>query len=59
MWLNGMALGRIWDVGPQSALYAPAPFLVEGVNEVVVFDLEGKAGGSVRGLDHPMLGPTK
>jgi beta-galactosidase len=56
LWLNGRALGRIWNVGPQKALYAPGPWLVKGKNEVVVFDLAGKMGASVRGLDKPVLG---
>ncbi len=59
LWLNGKALGRIWNVGPQKALYAPGPWLVKGKNEVVVFDLEGKSGRSLRGVDKPMLGGTK
>ena len=56
LWLNGFALGRIWNVGPQKALYAAGPLLVKGTNEVVVFDAQGKAGRRVRGLDKPVLG---
>jgi beta-galactosidase len=60
LWLNGHALGRIWNIGPQKTLYAPAPWMVTGSNEVIVFDLQGKMGAAVRGLDRPMLGaPTK
>ncbi|MCU1323294.1 MAG: glycoside hydrolase family 35 [Acidobacteriaceae bacterium] len=59
VWLNGTALGRVWDVGPQKTLYAPGPMLRQGANEVVVFDLEGKVGGSVVGLDRPDLGAIK
>lgn len=55
LWLNGAALGRIWDVGPQKTLYAPGPWVKVGKNEVVVFDLRGKVGAAVRGLDHPVL----
>ena len=55
LWLNGTALGRIWNIGPQRTLYAPGPWLVKGNNEVVVFDLEGKAGRTLRGVDAPML----
>jgi beta-galactosidase len=55
LWLNGVALGRIWDVGPQKTLYTPGPWLKVGKNEVVVFDLRGKMGATVRGLDHPVL----
>jgi beta-galactosidase len=56
LWLNGRALGRIWNIGPQKTLYAPGPWLVKGQNEVVVFDTEGAMGRSVRGLDKPVLG---
>jgi beta-galactosidase len=59
LWLNGTALGRVWDIGPQKTLYAPGPMLRQGANEVVVFDLEGKVGGSVVGLDRPDLGAIK
>jgi len=55
LWLNGRALGRIWNVGPQQTLYAPGPWLKNGKNEVVVFDLDGKSGASVRGLESPVL----
>lgn len=59
LWLNGRALGRIWNVGPQKTLYAPAPFLNKGRNEAIVFDAQGKMGGTLRGLDRPDLGPVK
>jgi beta-galactosidase len=55
LWLNDRALGRIWNVGPQQALYAPGPWLEKGRNEIVVFDLEGKSGASVQGLTAPRL----
>src|SRR6185437_11738949 len=59
LWLNGRALGRIWNIGPQRTLYAPAPWLKKGRNEIVVFDVRGKSGGSVRGLDRSILdGPV-
>jgi beta-galactosidase len=51
LWLNGHNLGRFWNIGPQRSLYAPAPWLRDGVNEVVVFDLfERKSRPRVRGL---------
>jgi beta-galactosidase len=55
LWLNGIALGRIWNVGPQKTLYAPGPWLAKGKNVVVVFDLQGKTRAAVRGLDKPVL----
>ena len=58
VWLNGRALGRFWNIGPQKALYVPAPWLKPGKNEVVVFDLDGKPGQKIEGLDHPNLHAT-
>ena len=55
VWINGKPLGRFWHIGPQKALYLPGPWLKEGLNEVVVFDLEGKPGRQMQGLDHPVL----
>ena len=56
--LNGHALGRIWNIGPQKTLYAPEPWLMSGRNEIVVFDLQGKMEAVVRGLEKPVLGGT-
>ena len=55
LWLNGHALGRIWNIGPQQTLYAPGPWLRNGTNELIVLDLQGQSGRSVRGLDKPLL----
>ncbi|MEQ7215871.1 beta-galactosidase family protein [Enterococcus asini] len=40
--VNGFNLGRFWEVGPQKRLYVPGPVLKEGVNEVIVFESDGK-----------------
>jgi len=39
VWVNGRNLGRYWEIGPQKRLYCPAPFLRQGANEIVIFDL--------------------
>ncbi len=39
IWINGHALGRFWNIGPQVTLYVPGPWLKKGRNEVVVFDM--------------------
>ncbi|MCE4342673.1 glycoside hydrolase family 35 protein [Xanthomonas hortorum] len=49
-WANGVNLGRHWAIGPQRALYFPAPFQRKGDNTVVVFDLDSTAKPGVRGL---------
>jgi beta-galactosidase len=55
VWLNGQPLGRVWNIGPQKTLYVPAPWLHQGVNEVVIFDLAGSSGRTLVGRDQPML----
>ncbi|QGZ59134.1 beta-galactosidase [Paraburkholderia acidiphila] len=39
VWVNGHNLGRYWRIGPQQRLYCPAPWLKQGENEVLIFDL--------------------
>ncbi|HEY4379103.1 MAG TPA: beta-galactosidase family protein [Acidobacteriaceae bacterium] len=56
VWVNGHALGRFWKVGPQKTLYVPGPWLKQGANEVVVFDMDGAPGRSIEGMTKPNLG---
>ncbi len=39
IWINGHALGRFWNIGPQRTLYVPAPWLKVGKNDVLIFDM--------------------
>jgi beta-galactosidase len=55
VWVNGHPLGRIWSIGPQKTLYLPAPWLKQGDNDVIVFDLDSAAGRSIGGLSAPVL----
>ena len=54
VWINGHALGRFWNAGPQQTLYVPAPWLKEGGNEVIIFTL-GSHNLRLRGLHEPVL----
>jgi beta-galactosidase len=60
LWINGHALGRFWNIGPQDTLYVPGPWLKKGRNEVIVFELKPGHGPAVlSGLTSPILdGPT-
>jgi beta-galactosidase len=58
VWINGRPLGRAWNIGPQKALYLPAPWLHSGQNDIIVFDLNSNARPTLRGLDHPVLNAT-
>jgi beta-galactosidase len=58
VWVNGHNLGRYWSVGPQQALFVPAPWLEAGENEVIVLDLHSGgertlAGGKTQIWDLP------
>ena len=39
LWINGHNLGRYWDIGPQKRLFCPQTWLMEGLNEILIFDL--------------------
>ena len=52
VWVNGHNLGRYWDVGPQTRLYCPAPWLRAGQNDVVVFDFQRTAPAPIEGVSH-------
>jgi beta-galactosidase len=56
LWVNGHAMGRFWKIGPQKTLYVPGPWLKQGANEVIVFDVDGKPGATLQGLTMPVLG---
>jgi len=60
LWINRRCLGRFWNIGPQGTLFVPAPWLLEGMNEVMVFDLFTPiATPKLAGLTQPVLnGPT-
>ncbi|HUV70416.1 MAG TPA: beta-galactosidase family protein [Terracidiphilus sp.] len=55
VWVNGHPLGRIWNIGPQQTHYLPAPWLKQGANDVIVFDLEGAPGRTIEGKSAPIL----
>jgi beta-galactosidase len=55
VWVNGHALGRFWDLGPQQTLYVPAPWLKNGSNEIIVFAQNTPKQQAVRGLKTPVL----
>ncbi len=43
-WLNGRALGRYWEIGPQHSLYVPHSWLGT-VNRLAIFDEGGHRPG--------------
>ena len=56
VYVNGHAIGRFWNIGPQQTLYVPGCWLKKGVNEIIVLDVVGPAAEPVCfGQDKPEL----
>ncbi|MGW5636213.1 glycoside hydrolase family 35 protein [Streptomyces sp. NPDC003832] len=58
-WVNGFALGRYWNRGPQRTLYVPAPALRPGTNELILLELHGTTTARALLTDTADLGPEK
>ena len=55
--INGINIGRYFNTaGPQKTLYVPAPFLVSGKNEIIVFESDEVTSPTVEFTDTPDLG---
>jgi beta-galactosidase len=55
VWVNGHALGRFWNIGPQQTLYLPAPWLRQGKNEIAIFGLSSPKSRTLRGVRSAVL----
>ena len=55
VWVNGHAIGRFWEIGPQQTLYMPGCWLKKGRNEIIVLDLKGPQKAIISGLSKPIL----
>ncbi|ANH80100.1 hypothetical protein A8C56_03065 [Niabella ginsenosidivorans] len=55
VWINGICLGRYWNIGPTQTMYLPGCWLKNGKNEIVVFDVFGVEKPKLQGLEKPVL----
>lgn len=55
VWVNGKAMGRFWEIGPQQTLFMPGCWLKKGKNEIIVLDLKGPEKAAIKGLKTPIL----
>ncbi|MEN8661202.1 MAG: beta-galactosidase [Lentimonas sp.] len=56
VWVNGINLGRFWDIGPQYTLYMPGCWMKEGANEVIVMDIEPTGHHTIKGVTEMIYG---
>ncbi|MBC2593676.1 beta-galactosidase [Ruficoccus amylovorans] len=54
VWVNGVNLGRFWDIGPQKTLYLPGPWMRKGENEIIVMDIEPTGKTTISGVTEPI-----
>lgn len=55
VWVNGHAMGRFWEIGPQQTLFMPGCWLKKGKNEIIVLDNKGPEKASIKGIRKPIL----
>jgi beta-galactosidase len=55
VWLNGICLGRFWNIGPSQTAYAPGCWMRPGENEIVILDYTGPRNAQIGGLEKPIL----
>ncbi len=55
VWVNGKAMGRFWEIGPQQTLFMPGCWLKKGKNEIIVLDLLGPKEATISGIKEPIL----
>lgn len=54
IFVNGVNLGRYWNLGPIQYLYCPKEFLCEEKNDIVIFETEGKKIQELHFSDKPI-----
>ncbi|GAB6008750.1 beta-galactosidase [Dysgonomonas reticulitermitis] len=59
VWINGYAIGRFWEIGPQQTLYMPGCWLKEDENEIIVLDMAAPSQPVTKGLRRPILDMLK
>lgn len=55
VWINGHAIGRYWEIGPQQTLYMPGCWLKKGKNEIIILDMASPEKAETEGLRKPIL----
>lgn len=55
VYVNGHAIGRFWEIGPQQTLYVPGAWLKKGENEIIVYDIVGPKSAEIFGTKTPEL----
>ena len=57
--VNGVNIGRFWNVGPTLSLYIPHSLLKEGHNRIIIFETEGEYEESINLVKQPTFKTIK
>ena len=57
--VNGVNIGRFWNVGPTLSLYIPHSLLKEGHNRIIIFETEGEYEESINLVNKPTFKTIK
>ena len=57
--VNGVNIGRFWNVGPTLSLYIPHSLLKEGHNRIIIFETEGEYKESINLVNKPTFKTIK
>jgi beta-galactosidase len=58
-WINGVALGRAWNAGPQATLFMPGSWLKQGDNSLIILDLQADTSPVLQTSNHARWIPSK
>ena len=59
VFVNGVNIGRFWDVGPTLSLYIPHALLRIGNNRIIIFETEGKYSKFIDLVHKPTFKPIR
>ncbi|KAA0963467.1 beta-galactosidase [Streptococcus cristatus] len=57
--VNGVNIGRFWNVGPTLSLYIPHSLLKEGSNRIIIFETEGEYKECIQLVKQPTFKTIK
>lgn len=59
VFVNGVNIGRFWNVGPTLSLYIPHALLKEGANRIIIFETEGEYKDFIHLVNKPTFKKVK
>ena len=59
VFVNGVSIGRFWNVGPTLSLYIPHSLLREGDNRIIIFETEGVYSETIHLVNQPTFKTIK